>query len=316
MFNRRNFLTALGAVSLPWSAPALASNEGPLTILQPYPGGAFEAIVRALSGPLSGQLGRQVLVENVSDDGGWEALARLQAGDPASTLLADADLTLAIKQVMGDRDFRFDTLTPVAKLTDGISVALIIKEGAAHQHWQDLVNASAQHPLRLATTGKASAYGVAELLWSSVFKGNFEEVRAPGPKAIFEAVMTEKADLGLVTTNLLEGFNANSKDGQALPVMTFGAKRSPRYPETQTLAEISGNDKNDFTIALGLFAQKAAPAEMVAQVASALDQVKNAPAIKTAAVQRDFPIKVNDAEVLQHSFERSLRLLTRLQNSE
>ncbi len=314
MFTRRTFLTALGATSLPWSGSALAANEGPLTILQPYPGGAFEAIVHALSGPLSGQLGRQVVVENVSGDGGWEAIARLQAGDPASTLLADADLTLAIKQVMGERDFQFDSLTPVAKLTDGISVALIVKEGAAHQDWQELVNA--QRPLKLATTGKASAYGVAELLWASVFKGNFEEVREPGPKAIFEAVVTGKADLGLVTTNLLEGFNATSKVGQALPIMTFGAKRSPRYPETHTLAEISADEKNDFTIALGLFAQRGAPAEMVTQLAHALDQVQNAPSIRTAAVQRNFPIKVNDAEVLRQSFERSLRLLTRLQASD
>ncbi len=317
MFARRTFLTALGAASLPWLGSAAASAEAaPLTILLPYPGGAFDAIVRALSGPLSGHLGREVAVESVPGDGGWEALARLQAGDPASTLLADADLTLAVKQVMGGRDFNFDSLTPVAKLTDGISVALIAPADAGHADWTGLADALAERKVKLATTGEATAYGVARLLWASVFKGEIEEVWAPGPRAIFEAVVGGKADVGLVTTNLLDGFNAASTDGKAVPVMTFGAKRSPRYPQTPTLAEISGNDKDDFTIALGLFAGRAAPADMVAAVADALGQAQNAPSIMTAAVQRNFPIKVNDAEVLRESFARSLRLVTRLQASE
>ncbi|GAB5468022.1 MAG: tripartite tricarboxylate transporter substrate binding protein [Rhodospirillales bacterium] len=316
MFNRRAFLTALGATSLAWPGLAGAANDGPVTLLLPYPGGAFDAIVRALSGPLSQALGREVAIERVPGDGGWEVLARLQAGDPASTLLADADLTLAVKQVMGGRDFNFDSLTPVAKLTDGFSVALIAPAGAVHARWAGLVEALAERKVKLATTGKASAYGVAELLWGSVFKGEFEEVRAPGPQAIFDAVVGGQADLGLVTTNLLEGFNAAATQGQAVPVMTFGAKRSPRYPDTPTLAEISGDDKNDFTIALGLFASKAAPADMVKTVAAALAKAQQAPALASAPVQKNFPITLNDAEVLRQSFARSLRLLTRLQGAE
>jgi tripartite-type tricarboxylate transporter receptor subunit TctC len=309
---RRQFLLALAASPFLWlpTTPALAG--APLTIFLPYPKGAFDAIIHSLEEPLSRHLGRDVLIEHVPGDGGWEAIERLRSGDPDSTILADAELTLALKQKVGGRGFEIDQLRPVAKLTDGISVALIATAGASHGTWPELAKAMSERPLTLAATGPHSAFGVAEALLVTVLGSGFTEVREPGPQAIFDAVSGGKAELGLITTNLIQSFNAAATGAKVAPIVTFGAKRSPQHPDTPTLAELSGNDKYDFTFALGFYGNKAMSPDVAERIYQALIAAQADPAIVEAPVHANFPLNVHDATVLQESFERDLRLLRRL----
>ncbi len=309
---RRQFLLALAALTFTWLPTTPAPAESPLTIILPYPKGAFDAITHLLERPLSHHLDRDVLIEHVPGDGGWEAIARLLSGDPESTILADAELTLALKQETGDRGFRFDQLRPVAKLTDGFSVALIAPTGASYDTWLELAKAMSERPLTLAATGPHSAFGVAEALLVAVLGSGFTEVREHGPQAIFDAVSEGKAELGLITTNLISRFNAATPGNKVVPIVTFGAKRSPRYPDTPTLAEISANDKYDFTFSLGFYGNKAMPPEVAERIYQALKEAQTYPEIVNAPVHVDFPVNVHDAKVLQEAFERDLRLLRRL----
>jgi tripartite-type tricarboxylate transporter receptor subunit TctC len=293
-------------------AAVSALAETPLTIILPYKKGAFEAVIESLTAPLTRHLGRDVVVEHVADDGGWAAIEALRASPPGDAVLADAELTLAVKQEIGGRDFTFDQLTPVAKITDGLSVALIAPASADYGSWEGLRAESAERSLTLASTGPHSAYGVAEALLVKVLGSGFKEVRESGPQAIFEAVASGKAELGLVTTNRLEGMNA-AGSATATPVVTFGAKRSPRYLETPTLAEVSGNDRNDFTFALGLFGHPDMPAEVGTAIYEALLAAEADPEIVDAPIHADIPLNVNDAQVLREAFERDLRVLKRLE---
>ncbi len=308
----RRFLLALAVLSVIWLPSLAAAGEAPLTIILPYPKGAFDAIIRSLATPLSRHMGREVVVEHVPGDGGWEAIARLRSADPEAAILADAELTLAVKQQIGGRGFEFDQLKPVAKVTDGFSVALIAPAGASYDTWPAFAKEMGERPLTLAATGPHSAFGVAEALLVAVLGSGFEEIREHGPQAIFDAVTEGRAELGLITTNLIERFNAATTGTKVVPIVTFGAERSPRHPETPTLAEISGNDKYDFTFSLGFYGNEAMPPAVAERIYQALKAAQADPEIIDAPVHVDFPVNVHDAEVLRGAFERELRLLRRL----
>lgn len=312
MHTRRHLLLASVALTVTWLPTTPVRAESPLKIILPYPKGAFEAVIRSLAKPLSRHMDRDVVIEHVPGDGGWEAIARLRSADPESTVLADAELTLALKQQHGDGRFEFDQLKPVAKITDGFSVALIAPAGASYGTWSGFTKAMSERTLRLAATGPHSAFGVAEALLVAVLGSGFKEIRAHGPQAIFDAVTEGEAELGLITTNLIARFNAATSGAKVAPIVIFGAERSHRYPDTPTLAEISGNDKYNFRFALGFYGNNAMPPEVAERIYQGLLEAQADPEIVDAPVHADFPVHVHDAEALREAFERDLRLLRRL----
>ncbi len=298
------------ALAAPLLLPLSAKAEAPLTILLPYSKGAFEALVNQVAKPLETQLGRPVVVEKVTGEGSWDALERLRKAGSAPIVLADADLSLAIKQEEGARGFSFEDLRPVAKLTNGLSFALIAPAGSTVTSWAELESSAL--PLRIANTGAQTAFGVAQRLLSTELQRPLESVPANGPKAIYDLVASGDVDLGIVTTNLIEGFNAENGDGGVVPVITFGGARSPRYPEVPTLAEVSGDDKKDFTISLGFYGNAEMDPALAADILKALQTVQSAPEVADSPLAKDFPMHINPPEVLRASYERDVRLLKRL----
>lgn len=311
---RRNFLISMGAVALSACRSPVpeSGEEPPLIIITSHPQGAFEALLRAVVAPLSLRLGRGVAIQILAEDGGWEAIARLRAADPDSTVLADADIGLALKQEYGRRGFTFAQLRPVAKLTDGLSVALIARADAPHAGWEGMRAALAERKLTLATTGPLTAYGVAERLLAATLGDRFDALAAPGPQAIFDAVAQGKTELGLITTVLIERFNAAAPGAGIVPLLTFGAQRSERYPETPTLAELARDNKRDFTFALGLFGRSEMPARIARGLLAALREVEADPDVAASLADAPAPLRVYDDENLREAFERDLRLIRRL----
>ena len=156
---------------------------------------------------------------------------------------------------------------------------------------------------------------------SSVELGRRLGVKQPTAWAVKHKIMavmarregeTRLTGRGLLTTNLIKRFNAAASGTKVAPIVTFGAKRSPRHPDTPTLAELSGNDKYDFTFALGFYGNTAMPPEVAERIYQVRKEAQADPAIVDAPVHADFPVNVHDAKVLQESFERDLRLLRRL----
>lgn len=257
---------------------------------------------------LARQLGEPVQVHSLVGDHGFRsALAAHDATPDGSVLLLGDSLTMSLNEAAGGRPFSINDLTPIAKLTDGISVALVVREDSRLDDWAAFVSAASKAPLRLSVSDRRTAYGIA---WSMLERGTgiaFDQVAAQGNGIILADVATGRAEAGIVTTNTIDGFNAVSED-KLRPLVTFGAARSPRYPGTPTFAELTNNEKNDFTYSFAIFAPPGMNADHVARLGKALSATLAETAVQERALSHGIPLAFNGAEILQQTVDRDLHV--------
>ena len=94
-------------------------------------------------------------------------------------------------------------------------------------------------------------------------------VEAIGNATILEAVAGGAAEAGIAMTNSLPKFIADNP-GAIEVIATFGARRSPHFPEVPTFAELVGDDKRDYTISFSVFAPSGTPDEAVVPLGAEL----------------------------------------------
>jgi tripartite-type tricarboxylate transporter receptor subunit TctC len=270
-------------------------------------GGDADRLAGILAGPLGDALGRPVAATPVVGDDGLAA-ARAVAEAPAdgnTVLLAD-NLRLALLARGDEAPLALDALRPLAKLTLGISVALVAPAGSELSGWSDLSEAAKQGALTLGVAEGAAAHEVAQALLEAASRAPFERRVASDPRAVAETVAAGRADLGIVTTHAV-GDTAGLR-----PVLTFGAKRSPLFPETPTLAELTGSDKDDFTYSFAVFGPAGLPDDTAASLSAAVDQACGDPDLAVAARAARLPLACHDAEIVRQTLARDLGVVQRL----
>ena len=298
------------------SPTALAAPEQ-LGLVVGGPGGSEpHRLAEVLSEPLAEVLGRPVVIDHVAADAGIAAAqaVSLAAPDGGTLLLAD-NLLLAVNEAAGAWPLSLEALRPVAKLTLGISVALAAPAESEITSWQALLDEVEQGSLRLSLPRRHAASDVARALLESETGIAFEAVEAADNQASLMDVAQGRTNVGLVTTNSIEAHNAVAEiDLQ--PIVTFGARRSPRHPDTPTFAELTADDKNDFTYSFALFGPPALPDELARELSDAIQTACAQPAALTAAGAAGLPLACHEAEVVRETVARDLRLARRALSDE
>jgi tripartite-type tricarboxylate transporter receptor subunit TctC len=300
------------ALLAPALAPALAvaaPEEVRLVVAGPQDGAAHR-LAEILADPLGEALGRPVTVQGVAgDDGVAAAQAVVEAAPDGGTLLLADNLLLAVNEAAGTWPLDLDALRPVAKLTLGISVALVAPADSEIASWQALSDRAAQGRLRLSMPTAHAAYDVARAMIERATGRAFEVVAATDDRASLADVAKGRAGLGLVTTNSLEGSAAAASELR--PVVTFGARRSPLYPKTPTFAEVTGDDHNDFTYSFALFGPPGLDDRLTRSLAEATQIACARPAALTAAGAAGLPLACHEAAVVEETLERDLQVARR-----
>jgi len=294
-------------------APAIASGasqELRLVVAGPDDSAAHR-LAEILADPLAEVLGRTVTIEDVPGEGSIAAAqAVVEAAPDGGTLLLADNLLLAVNEAAGAWPLELDALRPVAKLTLGISIALVAPAGSEITSWQALSDRAERDGLRLSMPASHVADDVARALIERATGMAFEVVGAVDDQASLADVAEGRADVGLVTTNSLEAHDtAAGVDLQ--PIVTFGAKRSPLYPDTPTFAEVSGDDKNDFTYSFALFGPSGLDENLTRTLAEATQTACARPAALTAAGAAGLPLACREAEVVEQTLERDLQVARR-----
>jgi len=294
---------------------AAAQGAGQTRLLVGYSTGSVTALVAELIHPvLEEVLDDWVVVQAVPGARGIEAArATRDAEADGRTLLVADNLSLAVNDVAGTGVSMAD-LTPVAKVTVGISVALVTRDRDGIENWAALVEKATSQPVSLSVTGRNSAYGIA---WSMMERGAglaFVSSVRNGDDLILADVIEGRTEVGLVTTNSIPVFNDRSSV-KLRPLVTFGAARSALFPDVPVFAEHTGDDKDDFTYSFAIYGPPNLDAATVSRLAAAIRTSVEDDRTQTLAAAKKIPLQFFDAATVDDTLARDRSVAERLRNS-
>jgi tripartite-type tricarboxylate transporter receptor subunit TctC len=255
---------------------------------------------------LQQQLKVPVTAETVSGHDGFDAIrAALEPQGDKTALFGSAVMATQYAETIDKTDFRLEDLLPIAKLTNGFSVALFAKAGSPFKAWADVTAAAT--PLKVSSLQRATAAYVAELMIER--KGGLatEVTLHDTIGEVVEDVTAGRTALGIMPTNLI----ANRLD-HLQPIISFGAKRNVILTKTPTFAEVTGNPKFSFTESVGVFAAPKLTPAVAGDLTNAFIAAGNDLDVADRVEAANIPLAINGPDVLIETMKRNERVLRRI----
>jgi tripartite-type tricarboxylate transporter receptor subunit TctC len=263
MWRRRLVALAVIVIGAHGSAAAQVWPSKPIRAIVPFgAGSATDIVPRIVFGPLSGQLGQPIIVENRAGAGSSLGTAAVAKADPdGHTLLATSSahtITPAVYATLS-----YDAAADFAAITPFGSVAnvLVISPDKGFKTIQEMIAAAKAKPgsFNYASVGVGSAthLSVERLKLSA----GFEAVHVPfrgGPEALTE-VMAGRVEFYFCPINTALPF---IREGKLLGLVVNSTKRAAALPDVPTVIEAGYRDA-EFPIWLGLLAPAQTPRDIV-----------------------------------------------------
>jgi len=280
---KRHLLTLLAALGLAAGLTPLAHAQSypskPIRLIVPFPaGGATDLFARSLSQKLGERLGQSVVVDNKPGAGGTLG-SDLAAKAPADgyTLLLSTTSTHSIGPNLNPK-IPYDAMrdfTPIGQVGNAPSIMLVPNSSPAHtvQEW---IEYARKNPGRLNYA--SSGNGTIVQLTAELFKAqaNLFVVHIPykGTALAMPDLISGKVDV--LFDSLPTGL-PHVKEGRLRALGVTSAKRSPLVPDLPPISDVlPGYESSTW---FGLFGPKGLPADVVARVNSAANQVLRDPEV-------------------------------------
>jgi len=279
-------LASAAALTLPLAT--LAQNKAPIRLIVGFPpGGATDAIARAVADKLPGVLGQPVIVDNKPGVGGRMAADLVLAG-PADglTFMVAPNATPTFQMLVFKDQIKWNSVkdfVPVASFASyplgmGVAANLGVNNAREFIEWVK------KNP------GKAS-FGTPGLGGQNAFLG----VQLAKAAKIDLPVTPYKGSPPMVTDlvgghvpsaiSLLDGMMAQHRAGKIKVIGVFTKERSPLMPDIPTFAE-QGIDVTSGEGWTGMWAKTGTPAAEVQRMEKAIAQVLQMPEVKEVMSQR------------------------------
>jgi len=281
-----------------------------IVFVEPYgPHSVTSIPVTLMRSEIARKTGAQVEIVSVGGKAGGSALDYVVKTPPGGLVFAVLDpISRQLAELDGERSDLLKVVQPVAKLSAGISAALIVPEASPIRTIDDFLAQARSRQLRLAHLGRRAAFGLEVAMLEKKFGLSFVD-KVVGTRAqILEALASGEADAGFLATITLPP-SADAPPPPVRPILTFGAQRNPKLGKVPTFRERAGDPKGSITSAISLFAPRTMPHEFVVTITRVLDEVAAEPAIKQAAAADNFPLEVMPASVVAAEIARSARLI-------
>jgi tripartite-type tricarboxylate transporter receptor subunit TctC len=300
-------LAVAAAVGIAAVGPAAA--QSPLTVVLGYERASLSAKAFSLIDvDLSLALGAPVVTEFLVGDSGARARARVAAAGPEERVVLAMDDFETTAASLGA-----PALKPLAKLSRGISLALVVPEKSDIHDWPDFVKALAARPLRVAANGPGSVTGIGAALAARVAGGRIDPVTSQSTLASFALVADAQVDAAVVTTFDLPLINALTNRA-VTPIVTYGAKRAPGLSLTPTLSEVAGNAELAFTTSVSVYASPQMTQGLARQLTAAIIRAGQAKEAAAAARAANFPLQVEGPDVVVATTSRDVKVVRRLRD--
>jgi tripartite-type tricarboxylate transporter receptor subunit TctC len=296
--------TSLAPIDWAWAegAPALKAVLG-------FSRGSFAARAFSLfEGGLTRELGGTVEQIYMVGDRARGAAARVAAAGPDEPIVLvgkDFEATV-IPIVYADVPKRPD-LRPIARLSRGISLALVMPSESEWRSWSALTSAKHQRPLRVATAGPRSTTGLFATILAKLGGFPIEEVTLSGVLTAGLEAVDRHVDAAVITTFDIKPMNMMTNNS-LVPIITSGAARSPDFPDTPTISEVTNDRRLDFTTSISAFASTAMNDAVAERLTRAFLAAGRASEAVIAATRMNFPLEVGGPEVVKETLERDFRV--------
>jgi tripartite-type tricarboxylate transporter receptor subunit TctC len=297
--NRRQILLSSTA-TLAFPKTTLAQSK-PIRILVGFPpGGATDAIGRAVADKLPGVLGQPVIVDNKPGVGGRMAADMLLAA-PADglTFMVAPNATPTFQMLVFKDQLKWNILKDFAPVASFASypLGMAVAANLGINNAREFVEWVRKHP------GKAS-FGTPGLGGQNHFLG-LQFAKTAGidlPVTPYKGSPPMVTDLvgGHVPSavSLLDGMMAHHRSGRIKVVGVFTKERSPLMPDIPTFAE-QGFDVTSGEAWTGIWAKAGTPKADVQRMERAIQQVLQMPEVREVMSQRLMvhPVFRNGAEL-------------------
>ena len=248
MISRRQVLAASGAsAGLALAAPLARAQSfpaRPIRYICPWPaGGSTDAVMRAIAESASRALGQQVIVENKPGAGGTLGAVELVSARPDGYTLAQ--LPHGVFRIPHMQKVGFNTLTDftwIACLT-GYTFGLVVRADSPIRSVADLVEWARARPGEFTYgstgTGTSPHLAVEEFAQRAgiqlnhvPFKGNAENMQA-----VIGGHVMAASDA--------TGWAPHVESGRLRLIVTYGSRRTKRWPQVPTLDELGFKTVSD-----------------------------------------------------------------------
>ena len=313
ILDRRGLLaTLLLGAGLMSNGRASAQEAPALKVYLGYARGSFTARpFSLLEGGLAQELGGAVEQIYIVGDQSREAAATVAAAGPDEpVVLVSPDFEpVVLPIVYADVPERSD-LRPIAKISRGISLALVVPSVSEWRSWSALTGATHEKALRVATGGSRSTTGLFATVLAKLGGFPIEQVTLPGVLAVAVEAVDRRVDAATVTTFDIKPINMMSNNA-LVPIVTSGAARSPDFPDTPTIGEVTGDRTLDFTTSISAFASRAMNDALAERLTRAFLAAGQTPEAEAAAARMNFPLQVDGPDVVRETQERNRRVAMR-----
>jgi len=308
----RRAATLFAVLALAWPATA-AEPPRPLagkTVVVVEPSGRdslTDRTIRLLAPGMEKALGAKIEILYRRSPVGTEAYRQVAAAKPDGlTLLVIADATRLFHEHLAGSKEKLEALTPVAKLTDGVSLALVTRAGGPLPDYQTLFTRMRDGKLRpsMSLNDAASPAGVFAAILEDDVGSRFGQRQFQVDQETADDLEAGTVDLGILPTPILLDPKRKLRG-----LLTSGARQHPSLPQVPTFAETTLKRKLSFTIAVGLFGPPGLPKPVVDALHHAAKEASGAPAVKAAAKTVALPVTINDATVLRAAMARTHRVI-------
>ncbi|MCW5736252.1 MAG: hypothetical protein KIS73_19130 [Enhydrobacter sp.] len=261
---------------------------------------------------LSARTGAPVTILTVPGEGGAAALEYVC--DPPPSAAADSiyfyvgDLTtLLLRQAGGAQVPVLEKVQPVAKISAGVSSALIVPDNSLLQSINDFIAEGRKRPIRMATLGRRAPFGLELTMLERRLGLSFTEKVVSTRKEILAALASGDVEASfLITRTVVPATRVVPPPVRVL--LTFGAQRSPRTPTVPTLAEEAGDPKAATTASVLMFTSTA-NASLVDAMVALLGDAAADPAVKRAMENVNFPLEITPAAYVDVEVRRFKRIM-------
>lgn len=314
MPSRRNVLLAAGAgLALPVAARAgrAAGAMASLELVEPLGKPSVIWTAFSLLQPvLQGILQCPVEVRTVTGEDGLKALrAAVAPPSPGAVRLYGGPIMAVhyLEKAKGYHDVRLEEMVPIAKLSNGFSVALFTTQKSPLTSWSDAVEAAKKAPLAVSCLQRATAAYLAKLILERKAGLAMEVTLRDTLGEVFDDVQSGRAAAGILPTAFIERDQSGLRG-----LLTFGAARNAVLTDTPTYAEVSGQRRLAFTESVAALGAPGLDRSVAGRLTDAFLEAGQDPTILQSQESALFPVVVNGPEILRETLARDERVLNRI----